>query len=115
MEFHDLERKKIEKALVVFLDKRRPPISVRSDLDIGYMVSGQSVELHEIRPQWNDPTKIHQHPFAKATYERKLRLWKVYWRRGDLQWHAYKPCSTVPSIEEFLSVVDADEHACFFG
>lgn len=115
MTFHDLELKKIENALAVFLAKKRPPAHIRPELDYGYKLSGQSVELVEIRPQWDDKSKIHHYPFAKATFVKTQNLWKVYWRRADLKWHGYEPVPTVPSIEKFLAVVDADKYACFFG
>jgi len=115
MSFHDLEKKKIEKALAAFLVKRRPPAHIRPQLDLGYKLSGQSVELFEIRPQWDDPSKIHEHPFAKATYVKTQNVWNVFWQRADLKWHGYEPVPTVPSIEKFLAVVDTDEYACFFG
>jgi len=41
--------------------------------------------------------------------------WKVYWNRADLKWHSYKPVPEVASLEEFLALVERDEHACFFG
>ena len=78
MPFDELELKRIDKALSVFLAKRRPPAHIRQQLDLGYRLSGQSVELFEIRPQWDDPTKIHEHPFAKATYVKAQNVWKVY-------------------------------------
>ena len=115
MTFNELELKKIEKALSAFLAKRRPPAHARKQLDLGYKLSGQSVELIEIRPQWDDPNEIHEHPFAKATYVKAQNVWKVYWRRADLKWHQYEPVPTVISIEKFLDVVDADSYACFFG
>ena len=49
------------------LAKRRPPPRIRKEVDIGYCLSGQSVELLEIRPQGDDPSIIHRRPFAKAT------------------------------------------------
>ena len=67
MSFNDLEKKRIERALDGFLAKRRPPPHIRPELDIGYRIDGQSVEIFEIRPQWNDPSVIRQHPKAKAT------------------------------------------------
>lgn len=115
MPFHDLEKKRIEKALAAFLKKRRPPAHIRPQLDLGYKLSGQSVELLEVRPQWDHPSIIHRYPYAKATYVKKQDLWKIYWRRQDLKWHGYEPNPTVPSIEEFLALVDADENHCFFG
>ena len=115
MAFNDLDRKRIEKAMTAFLDKRRPPTHIRPQLDIGYRLIEQSVELFEVRPQWDDPSIIREHPFAKATYVGTQNLWKVFWNRADLKWHGYKPALTVKSIEDFLAVVDADPHGCFFG
>lgn len=40
-----------------------------SDLGRGYRITGQSVEILEIRPQWNDRSVIHQYPIFKATYD----------------------------------------------
>ena len=45
MPFNDLQEKRIENALDKFLAKRRPPPHIRKDLDIGYRLSGQSIEL----------------------------------------------------------------------
>jgi len=115
MAFNDIERKKIENALVAYLTKMRPPLNIRAQLDYGYRLSEQSVELVEIRPQWDDPSIIHEHPFAKATYVKRQNYWKVYWQRADLKWYSYEPAPTVPSIEKFLVVVEADKYACFFG
>jgi hypothetical protein len=115
MAFNDIEKKRIEKSLDGFLAKRRPPVHVRPDLDIGYRLSEQSVEIIEIRPQWDDRTIIREYPVANATYIRTQDLWKVFWKRADLEWHGYEPALTVASIDEFLTVVDQDKHACFFG
>lgn len=115
MAFSEFELKKIKKALTKFLKIRRPPPEIRSEVDLGYRLSGQSLELFEIRPQWDDPNIIREHPFAKATYASTQKHWKIFWRRADLKWHGYKPDLTVPSIENFLEVVNADEYGCFFG
>jgi hypothetical protein len=115
MAFNDLDKKRIEKALDAFLVKRRPPTHIRAELDIGYRIADQSVEVFEIRPQWNDRSVIRQHPFAKATYVRSQNCWKIFWMRATLKWQSYEPMPTVASISEFLQVVDADEYRCFFG
>lgn len=115
MAFSDLDRKRIENAMVAFMAKRRPPPHIRPELDIGYRLTYQSVEIFEIRPQWDNPSIIREYPFAKATYVRTQNLWRVFWKRSDLKWHGYEPSSTVKSIEEFLAAVDADPHGCFFG
>jgi hypothetical protein len=115
MSFNDLEQKRIENALAAFLARRRPPVHVRAQVDIGCRQTGQSIELFEIRPQWDDPTIIREHPFAKATYVKTQKVWKVFWRRADLKWHGYEPTPTVKAIEEFIAIVHEDKHACFFG
>lgn len=115
MAFSEFETKKIEKALAAFMQKRRPPLSIRPKLDLGYRIEGRSVQLFEIRPRWDRPEEILEHPFAKATYVRTHRIWKIYWMRSDLKWHGYEPNLEVGSIEEFLDVVDRDEYACFWG
>jgi hypothetical protein len=115
MAFNDFDKKRIENAMEAFLAKRRPPAHIRADLDIGYRISGQNVEILEIRPQWNDRSIIHQHPIAKATYVRTQNRWKIFWMRASLKWQSYEPVPTVASIAEFLQVVDADTYGCFFG
>lgn len=115
MAFSEFEQRKIEKALTAFLEKKRPPPHIRKELDFGYRISGQSVELYEIRPQWDSPDIIRESPFAKTTYIRTKKAWKVFWRRADLKWHGYQPDLMVSSIEKFLQVVDMDEYGCFFG
>jgi len=115
MALNDIERQKIENAVAAFIQKRRPPSHVRPKLDYGFRVSGQSVELYEIRPQWDRPEVKRESAFAKATFVRNRGVWRVYWMRSDLKWHSYQPEPEVSAIDEFLAVVQKDEHACFFG
>jgi hypothetical protein len=115
MALSEFEKKRIERALAVFLEKRRPPPHVRPELDIGFRVTGQSVELFEIRPRWDKPSEKMEKPIAKATYVKTAEIWKVYWMRADLKWHSYQPVPKVGSIEKFLELVHEDRHACFFG
>jgi uncharacterized protein Usg len=42
-------------------------------------------------------------------------VWRVFWQRADLKWHRYDPAPEVPSLEDFLQLVQEDKHACFFG
>lgn len=115
MAFNDLERKRVEKAVVAFIEKIRPPQRIRAKLDFGYRIKRQSVELFEIRPRWDRPEERHESPFAKATFVRTQGVWKVYWMRADLKWHGYEPVAEVAKIEDFLAVVHEDEYRCFFG
>jgi hypothetical protein len=112
---NDIETKRLEKALDAYLQKRRPPPHIRPKLDLSYRISGQSVELFEIRPAFQKPGVKREHSFAKATYVRTRNQWNVFWMRQDLKWHAYQPHPVAKDITEFLSVVEADEHHCFYG
>lgn len=115
MAFNDLERKKIENALAAFLERSRPPAHIRATLDYTARIADQSVELFEVRPQWDAPSMQQERPFAKATFIRSRNAWKIYWQRADLKWHGYEPHPVAATVEEFLAVVSADEHCCFYG
>ncbi len=115
MAISEFEIKRCEREIEKFLAGRRPPAHIRNKLDFGYRIENQSVEIFEIRPQWKNPKNKIEIPFAKATYVKKRKLWKIYWQRRDLKWHSYTPAPSVQHFEEFLSVVNEDTHACFFG
>ena len=115
MALSEFESKNVEKAISRFMERRRPPPHIRPKLDLGYHLSGQSIEIYEIRPVWNNPKKKSEHSVAKATYVKARAIWKVYWKRADLKWHTYNPVPTVGNIEKFLELVEKDQHACFFG
>ena len=115
MAFSEFEKWRYEKAVARYVEKKRPPAHIRPELDLGYKLEGQSVEIFEIRPLWDNPEKKIEEAVAKATYVKSKRVWKVYWQRADLKWHRYDPDPEVNSIEEFLDVVERDEHCCFYG
>jgi hypothetical protein len=62
-----------------------------------------------------DKSRILEHSIAKTTYNKSKLCWKIFWQRADLKWHRYPPCPEVASLEEFLDVVQKDDHNCFFG
>lgn len=115
MAFSGLERQRHEQEVAKFLELRRPPPEIRPKLDLGYKIEGQSVEIFEIRPDWQDNTETMLTPVAKTTFVRTRNRWKIYWMRSDLKWHGYEPTPEVRSLEAFLHVVDRDEYCCFFG
>ncbi len=105
----------IERNIERFIDKRRPPEEIRSQLDLGYTYQNQTVEIFEIRPQFLDESKIVHIPIAKSRYVKSKSTWKVYWMRGSGNWVAYDPRPEVKTVDEFLAIVDEDAFACFFG
>jgi hypothetical protein len=116
MAFSEIEVARVKRALESFMRVRRPPSHIRAQLDLGCRTFGQSVEIFEIRPAWRGlPDERHESAIAKATFVRSRNVWRVFWRRRDLKWHSYEPASEVKSIDDFLSLVAEDRHACFFG
>jgi hypothetical protein len=111
----EFEMQRCQRLLGRFIERRRPPPHIRDKVDLAFRMRGQSVEIFEVRPHWEDKDRILEHPVAKATYIKSKRVWKVFWMRADFKWHSYKPDPEVGSIEEFLAVVQIDEHSCFFG
>jgi Protein of unknown function (DUF3024) len=112
----EIELARIRKAMDAFMQQRRPPVHVRAQVDLAFRVTGQSVEIFEIRPVWRGPPdEMQELPVAKATYVKGRGVWRVFWQRRDLKWHSYKPKPEVKSVEEFASLVSEDAHTCFFG
>lgn len=105
----------IEQQIKTFVESKRPTEEIREQLDIGYNYDGRSVEILEIRPQWDDPSIIHKYPIAKATYIKSQKLWKIYWKRASGKWQSYEPQSEVTTIQDFLSIIEEDTHGCFWG
>ena len=115
MAFSEIELKRAEKALAQFLERRRPPVHIRDQLDISYRITGNSIEIFEIRPDWQNPVLKMERPVAKATYVRTRNQWTMFWMRQDLKWRRYEPNPAFRTLEALLNVVDQDEYGCFFG
>ena len=115
MAFSEFEIKRIEKAVAKFMEKRRPAPHIRDQIDFGFRIKGQSLELFVIRPRWNNPSEKTESAIAKTTYVKTKRIWKIYWQRQDLKWHIYQPKPEVSTVDKFLDVVDEDAYRCFFG
>jgi hypothetical protein len=114
--FAQLEIARLSRALDAFMQQRRPPPHIRPELDLGFRISGQSVEIFKIRPRWQgSPREKHESPVAKATYVKARGICRVFWQRSDLKWHRYEPRAEVKSVEEFVLLVSEDAHSCFFG
>lgn len=98
-----------------YLVNARPPEDIRDEIDINYVVDGQSVTVIEIQPDWQDNLKKIERPIAKATWIKATSNWKIFWMRGDLKWHAYEPRPTAKNLKIFVKVLEEDDHGCFWG
>ncbi len=115
MAFSEFEKKRYEKIIGAYIERKRPPVHIRNEVDLGFRVKGQSVEIFEIRAHWENPENKIEESVAKATYVKTRRIWKILWQRADMKWHKYQPFPEANTLEEFLGVVDADEFSCFYG
>jgi hypothetical protein len=115
MPFTELEIKRCERDLEAFMARKRPPPHIRSRLDFGFRIEGQSVELDEIRPAWDNPEEITHRPFARITFVRSAGEWRLYWKRASGRWGAYEPAGSVRHLAEALEHVARDEYGCFYG
>jgi hypothetical protein len=115
MAFTDLQRATNLAALKAFLDKHRPPEHIRAELDIGYAITQHTVDIFEIRPQWDDKDIIRHYPVARIRFVKASGIWKLYWMRADLKWHRYETDSELMTLAVALREVGRDPHGCFFG
>jgi len=111
----EFELKRCRKLMDAWLEKKRPPVHIRSQRDVAYRVKNQSIEIFEIRPAWDDPSRTMETPIAKTTWVKTQRCWKVYWMRADLKWHGYEPLPQVENLEAFLEELNNDPYCCFWG
>jgi len=112
----EFETRRYERIISEYVEKRRPPPHIRPELDIGFRVRNQSIELFEIRPVWRgEPGEPMEHPIAKATFIKTRGIWRIFWQRADLKWHSYDPVPEVASLDDFIEIIDADPYECFYG
>jgi hypothetical protein len=111
----EFEQKKIEQVVGAFVTKRRPPAHIRSELDLAYRLTNQSVEVFEIRPVWRGNGETHELPKAKFTFVKTQQVWKLFWQRQDLKWHSYEPLPQARHLDELIAEVSADPYGCFWG
>ena len=116
MVLSEIDAARVNQALSAFMKKRRPPPHIRPKLDLGFRLTGHSVEIFEIRPVWRGPAdQRREHPVAKATFVRTRGVWRIFWMQRDLKWHSYEPAPEVRSVAQFCAIVAEDAYACFFG
>lgn len=115
MAFTDAERRRHERLVAKYIERRRPPEELRDKIDLSFRIEGQSIVIFTIRPVWLQPDQKHESPAAKAIFVRTKNNWKVFWMRADLKWHVYPPKPTVKTLGQFLKLVEEDKYCCFWG
>lgn len=105
----------LELILRKYIEKNRPPEEIRNQLDIGFKLEGQNIELYDIRPRWDNPEEKLDLPFARIKYIKSTNLFKLYWLRASGKWEAYKPFPEATHLQELLDIIDEDKYYCFKG
>lgn len=60
MAISEFEIKRIEKVVGTAVEKRRPPVHIRNEFDIGFRIDNQSVFIFERRQDWRDKSQINE-------------------------------------------------------
>lgn len=115
MALSELEIKRIEKTMAQYLARHRPPEHIRPQLDIGWRLTGQSVEIFERRPAWDNPAEMLERSFVKTTFVRTTGKWKLFWMRQDLRWHGYEPALHHRTLNAVIAEIEVDPYGCFGG
>jgi hypothetical protein len=102
-------------AVCAFLKRRRPPPKIRDQVDCRVDINGSEVVIVEVRPAYNNKRRKVDHLVAKAKWVAARKVWRLFWMRSDLKWHAYGPMPEAASIDAVLAEVARDSHCCFFG
>ena len=114
MGFSEFELKYVENT-VWKMCKRRSPAHVGDRLRTVYVVEEHDVTVYEERPHWKNPQEWTRTGIAKFKYNRKQKVWKLYWMRQDLKWHLYGPLPESMRIDRLVVEVDKDPDGAFFG
>lgn len=98
-----------------FWSRRRPPVHLRDKVREGQRFTDRAIELFIVRPVFNHPGEDTEESIARIQHMPRLRVWRIFWKRADGNWHHYQPSFEVASLAEALQVVDEDANGCFFG
>ena len=109
-----MEIHKINKFVGTLCDKRSPE-SIRNQLRYEHTIENHDVIIYEVRPRWDKPDEHTRMPCAKLTFVRTQNVWKLFWHRADMKWHAYGPLKSSRDLADLIAEIDRDPNGCFFG
>ena len=98
-----------------FWSRRRPPLHLREKIREGQRLDGFNIELFFARPSFFRPDQIIEEDIARIQWVPARKLWKLYWKRADLKWHACLPQPEAATLADALRIIDEDASGCFFG
>lgn len=111
MAFNDIELAQINQCMDFFMEKRRPPVFVRDEVDLQYRIQGLNVIIYQVR--YVD-FRAFESPIAKIMLNRAECCWEVFWMSPSNEWitDIKEP---IQSFSDAIKVVEDDVRGCFFG
>lgn len=114
MSFNELEIQRIKKVVGGFCNEKTSP-ALKHKLRYDYIIEKQNVFIREIRPLWNNPEENTELPFAKITWVKSQKIWKLYWQRASGKWLQYEAHHKNKNLDEVIRAINDDIYGCFFG
>jgi hypothetical protein len=94
MAFSDVEIAEHLKVIEdVFWSRRRPPMHLRDKAREGQRFTDKTIELFIVRPVFNRPGEHTEESIARIQHMSRLRVWRIFWRRAEGNWHRYHHAS----------------------
>ena len=107
---------KVEDIVKKYVESIRPKdAEVRKELDFDFSYDGKIVIMYEVRPVWNDPSKIQHLPYVKIRYYKSRQEWNLYWMRASGKWELYRPFPSSKDLQKIIRTIDEDAYGCFYG
>lgn len=116
MAIPELTKKKAEKVVSEFCDKRIPA-HIRHQLRLSYETRGNSFTIFENRPPWHKDMgeEWTSSKVAQFRYIEGQGMWTLCWADRNGKWLLFEGTKPTSHIEELLNIVDEDSYGCFWG
>ena len=114
MAISEFETFKVEKLASQFCIGRNKHFP-SDQLKICYRIDDQDLYIYEVRPHWKNPEEKIETMTAKIKYIKSKGIWKLYWQRQNMKWHAYEPLELSKELKQLLDEVGKDPYGCFWG
>jgi hypothetical protein len=108
------QRTHVTKLLTEFCSTR-VPAHLRDQLQHGFRIENNSIELYESRPAFRQPQEWRKLDVAKFKYVASRGHWRLYCQYRDLKWHEYEPKPMARSFDALLREVINDPTGIFWG
>ncbi len=114
MQLPDIQRKLVEEQVGKFCDERFPS-HVKSQLQVGYNIRGNTVTIIEKRISYKNPDEWIHIPIAQIRYNAKDSSWLLCCADRNGRWHDYEELKADKSLDRLLRELGDDPSGIFWG